>query len=274
MTLKTLLLGIGLLLAQGALGQDGHEKPTDSPTDWLSITVALAVGALLGVAGTRFLKAAKKSPSSDELPPQPNPMATETRGQGNRPRTMNYEFENQRLNAEINRLNQDVKTLREDNRRLHAENERLRQHVKTPPLAPESSVPPSPVPPPAATVVGPNGVSAATVGSERYFSIPDVDGRQRGFWLDDNGLEAYRAHASAYRLTPVADGQTAKFEVVNAAEAMSKLVGSRVSGVLPVCTELNAYRPDAKRIITKQPGKARREGDRWVVTEPAHIEYA
>lgn len=235
-------------------------QPENKGVDWLDASIGLIFGLLSGGSIAYFLMGKKRRDAEFA--------ARRKSDTGSEKMSNEYERVARRDQETISALRKELEALKAENLQLKTQLAALTPQTQTGPTQATGAGPL------AGGAAGAEPTTAAGSIPERYFSIPDTDERQRGYWFDDNGVDSYRPYASTYRLTPVGDGQTARFEVVNASEAMSKLVGSRVSGVLPVCTELNAYRPDAKRIMTKQPGKARREGDRWVVTEPAQIEYA
>jgi hypothetical protein len=67
----------------------------------------------------------------------------------------------------------------------------------------------------------------------------------------------------------------AEFGVADSAEAMKDALSSPNSYLTPVCESENAYSPGAKRIVNVRPGRAVRQGDKWVVKpdQKARIRY-
>jgi hypothetical protein len=101
-----------------------------------------------------------------------------------------------------------------------------------------------------------------------YMSAPNSDG---SFWVR-NSKQELDPTASCYKFDETAPG-VANFSTVDAPAFFSLALQNPSFIIEPVCEPLNPRTSERKRIITKSPGKAQKDGDKWIVTEKAKIRY-
>lgn len=126
-------------------------------------------------------------------------------------------------------------------------------------------------PPPRAQSFSPN--RAAPQQKEYYLSTPNQDGTFNASSMSDQ----FRPSASVYKfvVTQKNGNDWAEFTVSDNSEAVKDALSSPNSYLDPVCESINAYFPGAKRIVNVRPGRALRQGDKWVVKpeQKVHIRY-
>ncbi len=129
--------------------------------------------------------------------------------------------------------------------------------TKTPPPPARAPSPTQPMPKP----------------EEYYLSTPNEDGTFNASSMS----EQFRPSASVYKfvVTQKNEKHWAEFTVADDFEAMKDALSSPTSYLDPVCESDNAYFPGAKRITNVRPGRALRQGDKWVVKpeQKARIRY-
>lgn len=101
-----------------------------------------------------------------------------------------------------------------------------------------------------------------------YFPNPISD----GFFLADNGRNAFTEGASIYKFTLTSPFE-ASFEYCEDPSSVKIALNNRNELLLSVAEEANAYNPSASKIIADPPGKATLEGSIWRVTQKAKIKY-
>jgi hypothetical protein len=101
----------------------------------------------------------------------------------------------------------------------------------------------------------------------RYFSFPDGQG-----FSDPSGLDKFRPGVSVFELHITGDQAT--FGVADRPEAMPQALSDDLQYLNPVCTYQNPFSPDATRIATVQQGVAHLQGDVWVVSQKAIIQFS
>ena len=108
---------------------------------------------------------------------------------------------------------------------------------------------------------------------EYYLSTPNQDGTFNASSMS----EQFRPSASIYRflVTQKNGNHWAEFTVSDDFEAVKDALSSPTSYLDPVCESTNAFFPGAKRIVNVRPGRALRQGDKWVVKsdQKARIRY-
>ena len=126
----------------------------------------------------------------------------------------------------------------------------------------------TPVPPPAPPTKK-SSIRKPTLSmqDEYYLSTPNSDGT---FNVSSMSSQ-FRPSASVYKfLVTEANGtERAEFTVANDNDAVKDALSSPGSYLDPVCESINPYFSGAKRIVNIRPGKAVKEGDKWVV-KPEH----
>ncbi len=117
----------------------------------------------------------------------------------------------------------------------------------------------------------PNGfTNISTEPGVFYMPSPSPDGS----FSVSNQNPGYRPGTSIYKFDVLADNPTqAEFILIDSPETLRRILNLIETYVEPVCTSINGYLPDAKRIFTTNPGRAERQNDRWVVKQKAEIKY-
>ncbi|MGB3780375.1 MAG: hypothetical protein WA960_18570 [Tunicatimonas sp.] len=130
---------------------------------------------------------------------------------------------------------------------------------------------PQPPPPPSGRNSSPT--PAAPQPKEYYLSTPNQDGTFNASSMS----EQFRPSASVFKfvVTQKSGSHWAEFTVADDAEAVKDALSSPTSYLDPVCESVNAFFPGAKRIVNERPGRALRQGDKWVVKpeQKARIRY-
>ena len=104
-----------------------------------------------------------------------------------------------------------------------------------------------------------------------YMASPSPDG---SFSIGNQSLIC-RPGQSIYKFVVMSDNPNkAEFQLIDSPETMRRILNLIETYVEPVCTSVNGFMSDAKRIFTTNPGLAERHNDRWVVKEKAEIKYA
>lgn len=98
---------------------------------------------------------------------------------------------------------------------------------------------------------------------EFYLSTPNSDGT----FNVSSMTSAYKPTASIYKFVITRDGgeSIAAFTVAEQYESVKDALSSPGSYLDPVCESVNAFSPSAKRIVNLRPGRALKQGDKWVV---------
>ena len=108
---------------------------------------------------------------------------------------------------------------------------------------------------------------------EYYLSTPNSDGTFNASSMSNQ----FRPSASVYKFLVTETNGThwAEFTVANDYDAVKDALSSPGSYLDPVCESVNSYFPGAKRIVNVQPGKAVKQGNKWLVKpeHKAHIRY-
>lgn len=146
---------------------------------------------------------------------------------------------------DINQLKEQVAALQEEVKKLTA--------------------PPSP---PAASASKPPRRRSLTPDQEEYYlSTPNSDGTFNASSMSNQ----FRPSASVYKfqVTEANGTHRAEFTVANDYDAVKDALSSPGSYLDPVCESINPYFSGAKRIVNIRPGKAVKQGDKWVV-KPEH----
>lgn len=108
---------------------------------------------------------------------------------------------------------------------------------------------------------------------EFYLSTPNSDGT----FNTSSMSSAYKPTASIYKFVVSGeDGASmASFTVAEQYESVKDALSSPGSYLDPVCESVNAFSPSAKRIVNLRPGRAFKEGDKWIVSpeDKALIRY-
>ncbi|MGB3852199.1 MAG: hypothetical protein WA958_19705 [Tunicatimonas sp.] len=142
--------------------------------------------------------------------------------------------------------------------RIASLEEQLKKLTAVPPPPARRSPPPTPPAPKA---------------KEYYLSTPNQDGTFNASSMS----EQFRPSASVYKfmVTQKDGAHWAEFSVADDSEAMKDALSSPNSYLAPVCESENAYSPGAKRIVNVRPGRAVRQGDKWIVKseQKARIRY-
>ncbi len=68
-------------------------------------------------------------------------------------------------------------------------------------------------------------------------------------------------------------GQVIRFNLIDDGAVHGLAIRSPERYIDTVCSSINDCFPGAKRIMTLEPGRARRENDKWLVTDKASIRY-
>lgn len=123
-----------------------------------------------------------------------------------------------------------------------------------------SATPPPPI------AISPTILPEPIAMNIRYFSFPDGTG-----FSDSAGLDKFRPGVSVFELQ--INGNSATFSVADRPEAMFQALSDDLQYLNPVCTYANPFRADATRIATTTPGTAHLEGDQWVVSQKAVIQF-
>ncbi len=146
----------------------------------------------------------------------------------------------------------------EEAKQLKARVASLEEQVK------KLSAPPAPGPSPTRVVPKPQAY---------YLSTPNQDGTFNASSMS----EQFRPSASVYKFMVTQKNGThwAEFTVSDDTEAVKDALSSPNSYLDPVCESINACFPGAKRIVNVRPGRALRQGDKWVVKadQKASIRY-
>jgi len=104
-----------------------------------------------------------------------------------------------------------------------------------------------------------------------YMASPSPDG---SFSIGNQSLIC-RPGQSIYKFVVMSDNPNrAEFQLIDSPETLPRILNLIETYVEPVCTSVNGYVSDAKRIFTTNPGLAERHKDRWVVKDKAEIKYA
>lgn len=133
----------------------------------------------------------------------------------------------------------------------------------------EAQVVPAPPPAPVQKEVLPVEEPVAEARRESfYLSTPNSNGT----FNDTSATTTFKEGASMYRFTKSALNK-ATF-CIDEREASIKLALQYPDkSIDPVCEALNAYNPKATRIVTREPGTAELQGDKWVIQNKAKITY-
>ena len=102
---------------------------------------------------------------------------------------------------------------------------------------------------------------------EYYLSTPNSDGT----FNTSSMSQLFRPSASVYKFKINESNGTewAEFTVANDYDAVKDALSSPGSYLDPVCESENSFFPDAKKIKNVKPGRAMKQGDKWVV-KPEH----
>ena len=102
---------------------------------------------------------------------------------------------------------------------------------------------------------------------EYYLSTPNSDGTFNTSSMSNQ----FRPSASVYKfmVTEANGTHRAEFTVASDHDAVKDALSSPGSYLDPVCESINPYFSGAKRIVNIRPGKAVKQGDKWVV-KPEH----
>ena len=102
---------------------------------------------------------------------------------------------------------------------------------------------------------------------EYYLSTPNSDGT----FNTSSMSQLFRPSASVYkfRVTESNGTEWAEFTVANDYDAVKDALSSPGSYLEPVCESENTFFPGAKKIKNIRPGRAMKQGDKWVV-KPEH----
>lgn len=133
----------------------------------------------------------------------------------------------------------------------------------------KNEAPAAPPPPPTQKEVAPVEEPVVETRKETfYLSTPNSDGT----FNDRSSYPSFKEGASIYKFTKSALNK-ATF-CIDEREASIKLALQYPDkSIDPVCEALNAYNPKATRIVTKEPGTAELQGDKWVIQNKAKITY-
>ena len=125
----------------------------------------------------------------------------------------------------------------------------------------------TPIPPPTPASKPPTRRSLIPDQDEYYLSTPNSDGTFNASSMSSQ----FRPSASVYKflITKTNGSQRAEFTVANDYDAVKDALSSPGSYLEPVCESINPYFSGAKRIVNIRPGKAVKQGDKWVV-KPEH----
>ena len=114
---------------------------------------------------------------------------------------------------------------------------------------------------------------ATSKREEYYLSTPNQDGTFNASSMS----EQFRPSASVYKFVVAQKNGAhwAEFTVADDSEAVKDALSSPTSYLDPVCESANTFFPGAKRIVNVRPGRAQRQGDKWVVKsdQKARIRY-
>lgn len=102
---------------------------------------------------------------------------------------------------------------------------------------------------------------------EYYLSTPNSDGTFNTSSMSNQ----FRPSASVYKfmVTEANGTHRAEFTVASDHDAVKDALSSPGSYLDPVCESINPYFSGARRIVNIRPGKAVKQGDKWVV-KPEH----
>ena len=125
----------------------------------------------------------------------------------------------------------------------------------------------APAPPPTPASKPSTRRSLVPDQDEYYLSTPNSDGTFNASSMSSQ----FRPSASVYKflITKTNGSQRAEFTVANDYDAVKDALSSPGSYLEPVCESINPYFSGAKRIVNIRPGKAVKQGDKWVV-KPEH----
>ena len=113
----------------------------------------------------------------------------------------------------------------------------------------------------------PPKTSISSSQDEYYLSTPNSDGTFNASSMSSQ----FRPSASVYKfiVTEANGTHRAEFTVANDYDAVKDALSSPGSYLDPVCESINPYFSGAKRIVNIRPGKAEKQGDKWIV-KPEH----
>ena len=102
-----------------------------------------------------------------------------------------------------------------------------------------------------------------------YLSTPNRDGS-----FADMRSDAFDPSQSLYRFE-IADewGDEAIFSFMDHPATVAEALRLPETFLQPVCHFEGGVQPGARHIVTVEPGRAAREGLRWIVYEPAMIQF-
>lgn len=103
-----------------------------------------------------------------------------------------------------------------------------------------------------------------------YAPIPNRDGSFNASKV--TGTEDQSASFYKFTITDILS-QKATFEFLNVERAIKDATSSPELILNPVCRIKNALNQNAKRIKTVKPGTVVKQNDKWIVDQPAEIEY-
>ena len=131
----------------------------------------------------------------------------------------------------------------------------------------QTTSPPTPAPVTKAKQPRPTRPRLVEDDEEYYLSTPNSDGT----FNTSSMSQLFRPSASVYkfRVTESNGTEWAEFTVANDYDAVKDALSSPGSYLDPVCESENTFFPDAKKIKNVKPGRAMKQGDKWVV-KPEH----
>ncbi|MFK7946045.1 MAG: hypothetical protein AB8G11_00530 [Saprospiraceae bacterium] len=100
-----------------------------------------------------------------------------------------------------------------------------------------------------------------------YFATPNQNGE-----FTSKGQNDVKIGASLYKFFISKDKNTAEFEFFNHPTTFRAALDDP-NRMMPVCKPINIFNPDARRIDTIKKGKAKKEGNKWKVTDKAQVKY-
>ena len=105
---------------------------------------------------------------------------------------------------------------------------------------------------------------------EFFLSMPNSDGS----FNNSGRKKEFNPTASMYHFTIVDKKKDiAEFRFMNHEVTLSDALNRPETYILPVCDNINALKPDAKKIITVEPGKAIFENEKWRLKDKAKIRF-
>jgi hypothetical protein len=163
-------------------------------------------------------------------------------------------------NSELNRLYREIESLQtkikqlENNSRNSKSNDEEKYSEKPKIISVQSETPMQ------QNVISPQG--------PKYFynTTPEAS----GFWKVDYDSNEYLEGASLYKFEKTSES-TARFEFDN--RSLGRALNNKQYDLDTVCDAENAFNSNAKKIMTRTPGMATKEGDKWIMKSKAKIIY-